>query len=283
MEIKSTRSTWGTVIITIFLGLIACFMALPLVYTVTLAFKPIDELFVFPPKFLVLNPTFKNFRDLFALLNNSYVPLNRYIFNSLFISIVGTVGHIIIASMAAYPFAKRKFPGSKFMFSLIVYSLLFSGYVTSIPRFVILSKLGWMDKYISIIFPAFASSLGLYLMKQFMVQIPDSIIEAASIDGASEFKIFSRIVMPNVKSAWLTLGLLSFQGLWGNSADVSLYIHNESLKTLPLALSYVAGGGIARVGATAVTSLIMILPPIIIFIICQSNVIETMKSSGMKD
>lgn len=283
MALKSSRSTWGNIIIVILLGLIAAFMALPLLYTVTLAFKPIDELFIFPPRFLVMNPTTKNFKDLFALLANSFVPFNRYLFNSILISVLGTVGHIFIASMAAYPFAKYKFPGSKLFFSIIVFSLLFSGYVTGIPRFVILSKLGWMDNYASIIFPALQSTLGFYLMKQFMEQTPDALLEAAKIDGASEFKIYWTIVMPNVKPAWLTLALLSFQGLWNNSYDVSLYIHNESMKTVPLALSYVAQGGIARVGATAVTTLIMMLPPILVFILSQSNVIETMKSSGMKD
>jgi putative chitobiose transport system permease protein len=283
LGIKVYRSIWGNIFIILVLGLIAVFMALPLVYTISMAFKPIDELLLFPPRFFVIRPTFNNFRTLFGVMGNSFVPFSRYLFNSLFISVVGTVGHVIVASMAAYPLAKHKFPGSNFLFGLIIFSLMFSGYVTGIPRFIILSKLKWLDTYLPLILPLMASTLGLYLMKQFMVQIPDALLESARIDGANEFKIYWTIVMPNVKPAWLTLTLLAFKDFWGDMNSPALYIHTEALKTLPLSLSFIQGGGIARAGAAAAAGMLMMMPPILIFILTQSNVIETMKSSGMKD
>lgn len=284
-NVKAYRSTWGNILITFFLALTAIFMALPLVYTVSVAFKPIDELFMFPPRFFVIRPTMKNFNDLFLVMGNSFVPFTRYLFNSLTITIFGTAAYVIVASMAAYPLSKHKFPGSKFLFNLIIFSLMFSAYVTGIPRFMILSKLGWLNSYAALIVPGLASTLGLYLMKQFMEQIPDSLIESARMDGAREIRILWQIVMPNVKPAWLTLTLLTFKDLWGDTNSPALYVHNEALKTLPLALSYFNAltAGIARAGAAAAAGLLMLTPPILIFIITQSNVIETMKSSGMKE
>lgn len=279
---KSYRSTWGNMLIVFFMAIVAVFMALPLVYTISTAFKPINELFLYPPRFLVKNPTLKNIKDLFATMSSSYIPFSRYLFNSLTVSIIGTLGHVFIVAMAAYAFAKHTFPGSKFLFNMIVFSLMFSGYVTGVPRFIIMSKIGILDSYLSLILPMMAGSLGLYLLKQFMEQmIVDESLESARIDGASEFKIVWRIVMPCVKPGWLTLLLLAFKDSWGDVGSPSLYIQSESLKTLPQALSYV-GATIARMGAGAANSLLIMLPPIIIFIITQSNVIETMKSSGMK-
>lgn len=280
---KSYRSTWGNIIIIIFMAVVAIFMALPLVYTITTAFKPMNELFLYPPKFFVRNPTMKNFRDLFSAMNSSYIPFSRYLFNSVLVSVVGSIGHVLIAAMAAYAFAKHKFPGSKFLFNMVVFSLMFSGYVTGVPRFIIMSKMKVLDSYAALILPMLAGSLGLYLLKQFMEQmVVDETLESARIDGAGEFRILWSIVMPSVKPGWLTLILLSFNFSWGDIGSPSLYIQTEGLKTLPLALSYVQAGGIARMGAGAANALLIMLPPVIIFIITQSNVIETMKSSGMK-
>lgn len=265
------------------MAVIAVFMALPLVYTVTTAFKPLGELFQYPPRFFVQQPTLKNFKDLFGAMSSSYIPFSRYLFNSLLVSILGTTGHVIIAAMAAYAFAKHKFPGSKLFFNMVVFSLMFSGYVTGVPRFIIMSKTHILDSYAALILPMMAGSLGLYLLKQFMEQmLMDETLESARIDGASEFKILWRIVMPNVKPGWLTLILLSFKDSWGDIGSPSLYIQTEGLKTLPLAMSYVQAGGIARMGAGAANALLIMLPPILIFVLTQSNVIETMKSSGMK-
>ncbi len=280
---KVNRSFAGDLGLFIFLSIIGIYMALPLVFVINNAFKPLDEIFIFPPRIFVRNPTLSNFSQLFNLMSNSWVPFSRYIFNTVFITFVGTAGHVIIASMAAYPLAKKNFPGKKLLFSMVVLSLMFSPQVTAIPNYMIISKLKLIDTYWAIIIPAIGSTLGLYLMKQSMETFPDAILEAAQIDGASEYRIFWSIVMPNMKPAWLTLIIFSFQSLWSSGSSGKNYIYSEQLKTLDYALSQVLAGGIARTGATAAVSLLMISVPIIIFIITQSNVIETMTTSGMKE
>lgn len=276
------RSYGGDAIIFFFLAILGIFMFLPMVYSVSSALKPLDELWLFPPRFLVSNPTLKNFSDLFTLMSQSWVPFLRYIFNTLLISVVGTGGHVIIASLCAYALAKGYFIGSKVIFQVIVLSLMFSGAVTAIPNYLIISKLGWIDSYQALIIPAFASSLGLYLMKQFMESmVPDAILDSARIDGSGEWRNFWRIVMPMVKPAWLTLIIFSFQGLW--STGGSVYIYNEKLKTLNYAISQIISGGIARAGVGAAATVVMMILPVLVFVISQSNIVETMATSGMKD
>ncbi|MFC6651660.1 MULTISPECIES: carbohydrate ABC transporter permease [Paenibacillus] len=257
------------------------FMVLPLIYTVNNAFKPLDELFIFPPRFLVRNPTLENFTDLMVIMGNSWVPFTRYIANTLLITLVGTAGHILLASAAAYPLAKFKFPGSSVLFKIVVLSLMFSPHVTAIPNYLVMSQLGWINTQAAIIVPSLAFSLGLFLMKQFMEQIPDALIEAAKIDGANEYRVFWQIVMPNVKPAWLTLMILQFPALWGT--DGGSFIYSENLKTLHYALSQVIQGGIARAGVGAAVALLLMTVPILLFIISQSSVIQTMATSGMKE
>ncbi len=278
---KQSHSMIGNMFSILILVLMGAFMALPLVLAVCNSLKPLEELFVFPPRFFVRNPTFDNFHDIFVLMRQSWVPFSRYIFNTVLITVVGTAGHLIIASLCAYPLAKHKFPGRNFCFWLIVTALMFSTHVTAIPNYLIMSKLGGLDHYAALILPAIAKPMGLFLMKQFMEQIPDSLIEAAKIDGAGELKIFRSIVMPSVKPAWLTLIIFCFQDLW--NLQGSNYIYSENLKTLPYALSQISAAGISRAGATAAVAVIMMIVPITIFMLCQSNIIETMVSSGIKE
>ena len=232
-------------------------------------------------RFLVKNPTLTNFHDVFVLMSQSWVPFSRYIFNTVFITVVGTFGHLFVASLCAYALAKHNFPGQKVIFWVIVTALMFSTQVTAIPNYLIMSKAGFLDSYISLILPAIAKPLGLFLMKQFMEQIPSSLLEAARIDGASEVTTFWRIAMPQVKPAWLTLIIFCFQDLW--NLQGSNYIYTEQLKTLPYALSQISAAGISRAGATAAVSVIMMIVPIVIFVVSQSNIIETMASSGIKE
>lgn len=275
------RSLPVTLLLFLFLALVGVFMALPLVYAVNNAFKPLDELFIFPPRFFVRNPTLDNFYDLVSVMGDSWVPISRYFFNTIIITLFGTGGHILFASMAAYPLAKYRFPGSKVIFQIVILALMFSPHVTAIPNYLVMSGLGWIDSYLSLIIPAMAFPLGLFLMKQFMEQLPDQMLEAAKIDGASEFQIFWKVVMPNVKPAWLTLLILQFPILWGTTGGN--FIYSEELKTLNYALEQITEAGIARAGVGAAVALILMTVPIVLFIVSQSKVIETMSSSGMKD
>jgi len=277
---KPNRSVGGNIVIFAILIILGVFTALPLIYTIVNAFKPFDEIFIFPPRLYVRRPTLDNFVLLFQLATNMWVPFSRYVFNSLFICVVGTIGHILIASLAAYPLAKHQFAAKRIINEIIVLALLFTPQVTYIPLYIIMSNLKLIDTYGALIFPAWQMTLGLFLMRQFMTQIPDALLEAAKIDGAHELGIWWRIVMPNVKPAWLTLMILSFQQLWNQTGGS--FIFSESLKPLPTLMSQIAAAGIARAGVGAAVALVLMIPPIILFIISQSSVMETMVNAGIK-
>jgi ABC-type glycerol-3-phosphate transport system permease component len=278
---RAARSLIGNTANFVFLCLFGAIMVLPMVYAIGNAFKPLDELFLFPPRFIPKNPTFNNFKGIGALFTETMVPFSRYLTNTLWITIFGTAGSIFFASAAGYVLEKKKFPFKKGIFKLITVALLFTGGVTTIPSFLIISKLGVIDTYWSIFLPAFGSSFNVFLMKQFMSNVPNTLLEAARIDGAGEQKIFWTIVMPSVKSAWMTLIIFSFQHLWGQTGGNTIY--SEELKTLPYALSQALAAGISRTGESAAISMLMMMVPICVFIITQSNVIETMMSSGIKE
>ena len=281
-KVVLNRSAGGDAGITVMLTILGAFMFLPMLYVILQSLKPLDELWMFPPRFIVRNPTLKNYRDLFTLMNTSWVPFSRYIFNTVFTSVTGTVGNLFFSSLAAYAMAKIKFPGGKAMFKTVRTSLMFHSTVTAITSFMIMSAFRLVDTYFAIIIPAWATSLGLYLMKQFMeTNVSDAVLESARLDGASELRTFWVIAMPMVKPAWLTLIIYSFQDLWNKGS--SIYIHSEQLKSFNYAIGQIMAGGIKRAGASAASTVIMMLVPIMVFVISQSNIIETMGSSGMKD
>lgn len=279
-KVKLSRSKFGNIGVAIFLILICCFMAIPMIYSVLQSLKPLDEIFAYPPKFYVKRPTLDNYYQVFSLTDSLWVPFTRYLFNSVFVSLVGTTVYIVIAAMAGYALAKGRFFGRILFGNLVVWTMLFKGEVTAIPSYIVVSKLGMVDTYSSIILPAMAGTMGVFLIKQFVISsIPDSILEASRIDGASEFRIFFSVVLPNIKPALMTLLIFTFQTFWSNGGA---YIYSEELKMLPSVLSSIASAGIARAGAGAAVSVLLMIPPIVVFIISQSSVMETMSHSGLK-
>ena len=276
------RSRAGNVAVYLVLILVGAFLALPLVYALVTSLKPYEEIFIFPPRFYVVNPTTANFRDLFVLCSQSLMPFSRSVFNSVLVSLVVTVAHVALSSMAAYPLAKNDFPGKDFLFSVIVGSLLFVGQVTALPQYILMSKIGLIKTLWAVILPNIGSAMGLFLMKQFMEQIPLSIIEAPRIDGATEFDIAFKIVFPNVKPAWLTLGLLIFQTAWNNTGATVLF--DDSIKLLPTVLSEITTeNALARMGVGMAATVFLMIPPIAFFIISQSKVVKTMAFAGIKE
>lgn len=275
------RSRGGNFVMFFLLFVCGAFMVLPIVYSILQSLKPLNEINLFPPRFFVTQPTLSNYKKLLNLSANLWVPFSRYVFNSFFISITVTVLSVLISSMCAYPLAKYQFPGSKWIFRIIVLALLFSTQVTYIPQYVLLSKMKMINTYWAMILPPLSGTLGLYLMKQYMTALPDSLLEAAKLDGAGEYRVFWTIVMPNVKPAWLTLVIFSFQSIW-NSSNNS-YIYKEQLKMLPTVMSQMAASGVARVGVGAAASVVLMIPVILLFIFTQRNIIDTMANSGMKD
>lgn len=280
-HVQSTRSLGGDIANLLVLTALSVVMIIPILYVICNSLKPLSELYLYPPRFFVQNPTLDNFRDLGNLMSNTWVPMSRYFFNTVFITVAGTGLHVIFASMAAYVLEKHDFYGRNLFFAVVVLTLMFSATVTQIPNFIILSNLHLVDTYFSLILPAIGSSLGLFLMKQFMSNVHDSILEAAKIDGAGELRLFFNIVMPNVKAAWMTLIIFSVQNLWNSTGGVT--IRSEQLKTLTYALGQIAAGGLARAGAAAAVSVVMMIVPITIFLIAQSNIMETMTASGIKE
>ena len=281
-KVVLSRSAGGDAGITVLLVILGVFMFLPMVYAVAQSLKPLDELWMYPPRFFAKNPTLTNFRDLFMLMNTSWVPFSRYIFNTILISVGGTFGHLFLASLCAYALAKIKFPGGRLMFQTVQTSLMFHSTITAVCSFIIMSTFRMIDTLWAVIVPAWASTLGLYLMKQFMdTNVHDSVLESARLDGAREIHIWWTIAMPMVKPAWLTLIIYSFQGLWNSGS--SIYIYSEQLKSFNYAIGQITAGGIKRAGASAASMVLMMAVPIIVFVVSQSNIIETMGSSGMKD
>ncbi len=281
-KVVLARSRGGDFGITCLLVLLGLFMFIPMYYVVIQALKPLDELWMFPPRFYVSNPTFKNFQDLLTLMSGTLVPFSRYIFNTVFTSVAGTLGNLFFSSLAAYAMAKIAFPGGKTMFKLVRTSLMFHKTVTAVTCFILMSSLHIINTYWAIIIPAWGTTLGLYLMKQFMeTNVTDAVLESSRLDGASELRTFWIIAMPMVKPAWLTLIIYSFQDLWNQGA--SIYIHSEELKSINYAIQQITAGGIKRAGASAAATVVMMLVPISVFVVTQSNIIETMGSSGMKD
>jgi len=278
---RPNRSLSGDLFIIVILCIFGWFFAFPLVFAINNAFKPLNEIFLFPPRLFVINPTLANIQDLFVLMSRSWVTFSRYLFNTVFITTVGTVGHLLIASMGAYAVSKYEFPGSKLFFNVVITTLMFTGFVTAIPNFLILANLGWIDTYWAVIVPAFAGPMGFFLMKQFIDTVPMSLVESAKIDGASEWRIYSRIVLPLVKPALLTGMIFSVQGLWNNPQSTLIY--TEQLKPLPFALGQILAGGIARAGVGAAVTLVMMIVPITLFVIAQSNIMKTMATSGIKE
>ena len=260
--------------------LFGLFSAYPLIFTITNSLKGFDEIFVFPPRLFPRNITFTNFVDLFNLIGNTQIPISRYFVNTLTITLFGTIGHVFLASLCAYPLAKHKFPGRHLINQLVVYSLMFSAAVTQIPSYMIISWLGLIDTQLAIIIPAWGFTLGLFLMRQFMETVPNELLEAAKIDGANEYQTFFKVVMPLVKPAWLTLIILLFQQLWGT--DGGNYIFTENLKPLSYALRQIVAGGVARTGTAAAVTVIMLVVPLTVFIINQTKMLDTMAHSGLK-
>ena len=275
------KSRAGDIGIFILLMLVGVFMLFPIYLSVIQSVKPSQELFLFPPKLYAIAPTGQNFVDLLNTASNMWVPFSRYIFNSVLVAVVVTVCQLLVPSSAAYVLAKGEFPGKKVLNKAIEVALLFTSSVMFIMQYMVMAVMGLIDTYLAITLPYIATPMGLFLMRQFMGQIPDAIIEAAKLDGAGHMRTCWQVVMPNVKPAIMTLMIFAFQGAW--QVTGYSFIYSEELKPLPTVMQQISSAGIARAGVAAAAVVITMIPPIVVFIFCQSNVMETMAQSGMKD
>lgn len=268
----------------VFLTIVGIIMFLPMYQLIITAFKPLEELFLFPPLYYVRQPTLENFQELLVAAGSGWVPFSRFVYNSVVVTVSVVSLHVLAACMAAYPLAKSKAPGVKFLFQLTVAALMFSAQITNIPRYLIVNGLGWIDTYLPLIIPGIGSAFGVFLMKQFLEQVPDALLEAARIDGAGDFRIFWNIILPLSRPAWSTLIIFSWIGTWNDSWSPMVFTQRESMKTLPLAIQTIFSGAnvVARQGANAAAGLLQTAPTVIIFLILQKQVIQTMAYSGIK-
>lgn len=285
MKINPTRFHKSQVKFYLFLIPMTLFVALPILFIISHAFKPSNELFAYPPRFFVRVPTFDNFRDLFSLASESGIPFSRYLFNSILVTTIGVFLSVLITSLAAYSLSKLKFKGKKTLFEINNLALMFVPIAVTIPRYLTIAQAGLIDNYLVLVLPLIAMPVGLFLVKQFIDQTPNELIESAKIDGASEMQIFIKIIIPIVAPALATVGILSFQLIWNDTIGSTLYVNDESLKTLAFYFSTLAsrtGNTVAGQGIMAAASLISFLPNIVIFIFLQGKVMNTMAHSGIK-
>ncbi len=279
---RYTRSKAGNFFYFFFLTLFGLFSVLPIIYTICTSLKPLEEIMIFPPRFFVTRPTLENYAALPKLLATLRVPLSRYVFNSIFVSVATTILHILIASMAAFVLSKLKFKGCTAIFVLVQFALLYNAYTLAIPQYVIFSKLQIIDTYLVYILPYLPSTLGVFLMKQFIdSSVPDALLEAGRIDGAGFFRIYRQVALPIIRPAWLTLALFAFRDLWSMQPQGTIF--SEELKMLPTVLSTISAGGIARSGSAMAATVILLIPPVTVYMVTQGSVMETMGSAGIKE
>jgi len=268
----------------VFLLPLAIFMVLPIIYIFSTAFKPAEELFKFPPSFFVVNPTWENFKSLFELMAGTSGPATRDLFNSVIVTVLTMFISIFLSVSAGYVLSKKKFKGQKLLFEINTLALMFVPIAVTIPRFIIIVNLGLTDRFISNILPIVAMPVGLFLIKQFIDQVPNALLEAARMDGANEWQILTKIIIPSVRPAIATVAIMSFQSAWGNVEASVYYINNESLKTFAYYITTFSSASTSSItqGVTAASALIMFVPNLVIFIVMQSKVMDTMAHSGIK-
>lgn len=263
---------------------VAILMGLPILYIISHAFKPMSELFAYPPRFFVQNATLENFTQLFKSMDLSGVPASRYLFNSVLATLSVVVLTVLVSAAAAYALSKKRFKFKNVLFEINTLALMFIATAVSIPRYLVIVNMNLYDNFLVQILPFVALPTGIFLVKQFVDQLPDSLIEAARIDGASDLRIFRSIILPLIKPALATVAILSFQSVWTNVEPSTMFIDQEALKTFAFYISTLSSSGnaVAGQGVVAAASLLTFIPNLIIFIVMQNKVMDTMAHSGIK-
>lgn len=264
---------------------IAIVMLLPILYIVMTAFKPTGELFAYPPRFFVRHPTLDNFVNLFQVASDSSVPASRYLINSIVATAVVVLATLYLTAGTAFVLSKRNFRGKKTLLEINNMALMFVPIAVAIPRYFIIVLFGLKNSFWANVIPLLAMPVGIFLVKQFVDQLPNSLVEAAYIDGASNFKILFNIIIPLIRPALATVAILAFQSAWTATEASVQYIESNNLKTFAYyvsTLSNASGNAVAGAGISAAGSLLIFVPNLVLFIIMQSKVMDTMVHSGIK-
>lgn len=284
-KINPTRYSLGQLPYFAVLIPLALLYILPVLYIVSTAFKPLGELFAFPPRFFALRPTFDNFRDLAAAFGHSNVPFARYLLNSLLSTFLTVAASLVISLYAGYTLAKKRFRMKALLTTINTMAMMFVPVAVTIPRYLVMKELCVLNTFSALILPLIAMPVGLFLLTQFISDVPDALIEAARIDGATDHQIVSKVIAPIVRPALATVAILAFQSAWNAVEPSGTFVDDEMLRTFPFYLSSLASGqgnSVAGSGMVAAASLITFLPNLIIFILMQRKVLNTMAHSGIK-
>jgi len=284
IKINPKKFTMAQVPFLMMVAPVAVFMLMPLLYIFNHAFKPFDELIEYPPKFFVRRPTLENLFELFETATTTGIPVSRYLFNSIVITALVVFLSIFLSTITGYALSKLKFHIKGAISQINTLAMMFVGTAVIIPRYIIIEQMGLVDNFLVHIVPVIAIPVGLFLVKQFIDQIPNELLDAAKIDGANSFQIYWKIILPLIKPAIATIAILSFQAVWNNADISATYINSDSLKTFAYYMQTLSSSSnvVAGAGMSAVASLIMFLPNLIIFIILQNKVMNTMVHSGIK-
>ncbi len=262
----------------IFLIAGAATMLIPYLWMLVTSFKRLEDIQAYPPNFLPWPPTIEAYKDLFDM-----VPMMRYLFNSLFVAGSITLFNVFATSLAGYAFAKHKFWGRDKIFLIFIGSLMIPWQVNIIPGFVIVKKLGWLNTYRGLIIPSAAwCAFGIFLNRQFIYSIPDDLIDAAKIDGCSEFMIYRKVILPLIKPVLATLAIFTFLQQWNNFVWPLVIIHTPSMRTIPLALAVIQGQFGANFAMVMAGAVIATMPMLVVYLMFQKYIIKGIAMTGLK-
>jgi len=254
-------------------------MLLPVVWMLSTSLKPSDAILSLPPRLIPAHPTLAPFKAV-----TEAFPMVRVFFNSVGVAAVTTLGQLVLSSMAGYAFARFRFRGRDTLFFLYLATLMVPFVVTVTPLFIIVRTLGWTNSYAGLIVPPMFSAFGTFLMRQFFLDLPRELEEAAVIDGASTFTTFVRVIVPLSGPAFATLGIFSFMASWNNFLWPLLIVSDNKFMTLPLALATLQGlyPGQTQWNLVMAGTVISVIPMILVFLFAQRWVIQGITASGLK-
>ena len=267
----------GTTLKYLILFVGAFVMVFPFIWMIIASLMTAGEIQLRPPVWMPAVPQFSNYTEL-----PEKIPIVRLYFNSIFTSGIIVFGVLLSSSLAGFAFAKYRFPGREFLFYLILATMMIPFFVTLIPVFFIVRQLGWYDSYQGLVVPGLTSAYGIFLMRQFIITLPDELIDAARIDGASELRIFWRIVVPLVKPALATLGTFTFIGSWNNFLWPLLVLNSRELFTLPLGINTMKSLYADNTNLLMAGTAVAVIPMLIVFIFLQRYFIQGIALTGLK-
>jgi len=269
---------WGTIFTILILGIGALMMIGPFMWIISAAFGKTTEVFVLPPRWFPQSISFENFEDVF-----NQVPYELFMFNSLKLAVIVTLGQLITCSMAAYAFARLHFPGRNALFFLLLASLMIPGQITIVPLFILVRNLGLYNTHMALILPALISPFGVFLLRQYFVTLPVELEDAAKVDGASTFTIYWRVILPLSGPVLTTLAILTFVGMWNSYFFPLIMINSPELQVITVGLTLLRGQyGAGALGPIAAALTMAIVPVLIVFLILQKYIIKSIVSTGLK-